>query len=64
MWVAGADDFTLVREKADHGTGRRRAMLRIHGEPYPEFDITDASWSNYAKWAQGRTQAPAPDTHA
>jgi hypothetical protein len=56
VWVAGADDFTLVREKTDHGTGRRKALLRIHGEAYPEFDLTDASWANYLKWMA--TQRP------
>jgi hypothetical protein len=57
VWVAGPDDFTLVREKTDHGTGRRKALLRIHGEAYPEFDLTDASWGNYLKWRA--TQTPA-----
>jgi hypothetical protein len=50
IWIAGPDDFELLREKADHGTGKRKALLRIHGVPYPDFEITDASWSNYQKW--------------
>lgn len=50
VWVAGPDDFSLVREKHDRGHGRRKALLRIHGEAYPEFDLDDASWANYANW--------------
>lgn len=50
VWVAGPDDFTLVREKSDRGGGRRKALFRIHGEAYPEFDLEDASWANYANW--------------
>ena len=50
VWVAGPDDFTLRREKVDRGTGRRKALLRVHGEEYPEFDLDDASWTNYIKW--------------
>jgi hypothetical protein len=57
VWVAGADDFVLRREKTDRGTGRRRAHLSIHGEAYPDFEISDASWANYTKWLA--TQ-PAP----
>jgi hypothetical protein len=48
--VAGPHDFELLREKADHGTGRRKGLLRIHDMPYPEFEITDATWANYQKW--------------
>jgi hypothetical protein len=50
VFVAGPDEFDLAREKKDHGTGRRRAMLTIHGQHYPEFEITDASWDNYRRW--------------
>lgn len=50
VWVAGPDEFVLRREKTDHGTGRRRAHLSIHGEVYPDFEISDASWANYTKW--------------
>jgi hypothetical protein len=50
VWVAGVDEFVLKREKSDHGTGRRKAILRIHGAAYPEFDLEDVSWANYTKW--------------
>jgi hypothetical protein len=56
VWVAGTNDFTLRREKTDHGTGHRRAQLSIHGADYPEFELSDASWENYTKWMS--TQAP------
>jgi hypothetical protein len=56
--VCGPDDFELRREKIDHGTCRRRAILRIHGMPYPEFEIVDATWANYQKW---RAAHPLPD---
>lgn len=57
VWVAGPDDFELLREKADHGTGRRRAMLKVFGHPYPEFEIADATWANYQRW---RATYPLP----
>lgn len=50
VWVAGPDDVSLLREKRDPGSGRRKAMLHIYGEAYPEFDLDDASWANYANW--------------
>ena len=50
VWIAGADEFSLRREKSDRGHGRRKALLSIHGEGYPEFDLEDASWANYTKW--------------
>lgn len=59
VWIAGPDDFEILREKADHGTGRRRALLKIHGLAYPEFEITDATWTNYQKW---RIAYPLPHT--
>jgi hypothetical protein len=57
VWVAGPDDFTLRREKTDRGNGVRKALLSIHGENYPEFDLDDVSWANYTKWLA--TQTPA-----
>jgi hypothetical protein len=63
IWIAGPDDFELLREKTDHGTGKRKALLKIHGVPYPDFEITDASWSNYQKWRIANPLpviAPAP----
>ncbi len=56
--IMGPNDFTLVREKNDRGTGRRKALLRVDGEAYPEFDLDDASWSNYANWLTERTAQP------
>lgn len=50
VWIAGPEDFTLRREKADRGSGYRKALLSIHGENFPEFDLIDASWDNYTKW--------------
>lgn len=58
VWVAGPDDFTLRREKIDRGTGRRKALLSIYGEAYPEFEIDDKSWDNYTRWIA--EQAPLP----
>jgi hypothetical protein len=60
VWVAGPEDFVLEREKADRGTGRRRARLRIHGEMYPEFVIEDASWVNYVKWVTAHVVPQPP----
>ena len=57
VWIAGADDFTLRRAKVDPGTGRRKALLNIYGEGYPEFELEDVSWSNYTKWVA--TQTPS-----
>jgi hypothetical protein len=53
VWVAGPDEFRLEREAKDHGTGRRRARLRIGDRYYPEFGLADASWENYRKWMRG-----------
>ncbi|VTR90876.1 unnamed protein product [Gemmata massiliana] len=50
VWVVGPDDFVLVREKHDRGGGRRKALLRIYGDAYPEFTLDDVSWANYARW--------------
>ncbi len=50
VWIAGPEDFELLREKTDHGTKQRKAILRIHSVPYPEFSITDTTWANYQKW--------------
>ena len=50
VWVASADDFELARERKDHGTGYRRAMLSIHGQHYPEFEVSDTTWDNYQRW--------------
>lgn len=57
--VCGPDEFEIRREKTDHGTGRRRAVLRIHDVPYPEFEITDATWANYQNW---RAANPLPQS--
>ena len=56
--VAGADEFEILREKVDRGTGRRRGILRIQDLSYPEIEITDATWANYQRW---RTAHPLPD---
>ncbi|HVL16261.1 MAG TPA: hypothetical protein VM529_27055 [Gemmata sp.] len=60
VWVAGPEEFEILREKADRGTGRRKARLTLHAEPYPEFEIADASWANYAKWRAANPAAPLP----
>ena len=57
--IVGPGEFGVVREKVDHGTGRRKAMLRVYGEAYPEFDLGDASWSNYVNW-MAEQAAPRP----
>lgn len=60
VWLVGPEDFAIKREKTDHGTGYRRAMLSIGGERFPEFDIDDASWANYQNWMAGQPTAPQP----
>ena len=62
VWIAGPGEFEVLREKTDRGTGRRRAILRVHDVPYPEFEITDATWANYRKWraVYGPVEPPAP----
>lgn len=60
VWVAGPDDFTLLRAKTDPGTGRRKALLRVYGNEFPEFEIDDASWANYTRWLAGLDRPPAP----
>jgi len=62
VWIVGPEDFELLREKIDNGTGRRKALLRIYGQPYPEFEITDVSWSNYQKWRATYVPASTPST--
>jgi hypothetical protein len=57
VWVAGASDFTLRREKTERGHGYRKAMLSIHGESFPEFDLDDVSWANYTKWMTTQVSA-------
>ncbi|MBA4062349.1 MAG: hypothetical protein C0501_01325 [Isosphaera sp.] len=59
VWVAGPDEVELLREKTDHGTGRRKARLTVCGVEYPEFEVADATWSNYQRWRAG-LPAPAP----
>lgn len=54
--VAGAVDFEIVRERAEQGTGRRKALLRLYADQYPEFPIDDASWANYQAWAAGHAR--------
>lgn len=58
VWIAGPDEFTLRREKADRGHGSRKALLNIHGEGYPEFDLGDESWTNYTNWIAAQTPLP------
>lgn len=55
--IAGTDDFEIRREPVDHGTGRRRAIIRLFDQTYPDFDITDAAWANYQNW---RAAHPLP----
>jgi hypothetical protein len=50
IWIAGPDDFELLREKTDHGTGRRKAVLFMEAMQSPEFEISDVTWANYQKW--------------
>jgi hypothetical protein len=59
--VVGPFDFALRREKAEHGTGRRKALLSIYGETLPEFELDDASWQNYTRWLAAQTSAPPAD---
>lgn len=58
VWVAGPEDFELLREKTERGTGRRKALLRFRDTPLPEFEVTDATWANYQKW---RAAHPLPE---
>lgn len=61
--VAGPEDFEILREKTDHGTGRRQAILRLFAAPSPEFPIADATWANYQKW-RATYPLPTPQTAA
>jgi hypothetical protein len=58
VWISSPEDFEILREKSDHGTGRRKAILRIFNQPYPEFDIDDATWENYKKWRIENPNSP------
>jgi len=58
VWVTGPGEFDLARERKEHGTGKRRALLTIHGQHYPEFPISDASWANYQKWLAENSLSP------
>jgi hypothetical protein len=60
--VVGPDDFELRRERVDRGTGRRKAVLRLHDLPYPEFEITDATWANYQRWRAAHPLPGGPPT--
>lgn len=51
VWVAGPGSLEIDRHPEDAGTGRRPAALRVYDVEFPEFDIDDASWDNYRKWA-------------
>ena len=62
--IAGPDDFELLREKADRGTGRRKALLRFHDMAYPEFEITDSTWANYQRWRAANPFTPVPTSSA
>ena len=62
VWIAGPDDFEILREKTDRGTGRRRAVLRVHDLPYPEFEVADATWANYSKWRAANPFTPIPES--
>jgi hypothetical protein len=64
VWIAGPDDFELLREKADRGTGRRKALLRFHDMAYPEFEITDSTWANYQRWRAANPFTPVPASTA
>ncbi len=61
VWIAGPDDFEILREKVDGGTGLRRGFLRIYDRSYPEFDIDDATWANYLKWRSTNPTALSRD---
>jgi hypothetical protein len=61
VWVAGPEDFDIARERKDHGTGRRRARLTIHGQSYPEFEISDSTWANYQKWIAANAPRTLPE---
>lgn len=50
IYVIGPEDFEILREKTDHGTGRRKGLLRINDLPNGEFEISDVTWANYQKW--------------
>jgi hypothetical protein len=55
--IAGPGDFAILRDDKDHGTGKRKALLQLHDQHLPEFEIADATWNNYQKWVRSR---PAP----
>ncbi|HEV3436500.1 MAG TPA: hypothetical protein VG122_04020 [Gemmata sp.] len=50
VWIVGPDDFEILREKTDRGTGWRKGFLQIYNHAFPEFEIGDVTWGNYKKW--------------
>lgn len=58
VWVAGPEDFLIVRFGNDDGRGRRTAQLRVYDDDFPRFDVADASWANYQKWAKTNAALP------
>lgn len=48
--ITGPDDFEILRQPDDQGTGSRKALLTIHHNTFPVFEIADATWENYKKW--------------
>lgn len=60
VWVAGAEALIIERDREDAGSGRRPATLWVFGQEFPPFDIDDASWDNYRRWAaENRPDRPA-----
>jgi hypothetical protein len=55
VWVAGPGTLEVARHPEDPGTGRRPASLRVYGQEYPPFEIDDASWDNYQRWAKANS---------
>jgi hypothetical protein len=54
-------DFEITRERTEHGTGLRKARLRIAGQGAVDFEIDDASWANYQKWIEGSESQSAEE---
>jgi hypothetical protein len=50
VWIAGPDDFELIPLKADPATGKRSAVLRMHGYESAPFDLDPATLANYERW--------------
>jgi hypothetical protein len=50
VWILGPEDFDIALDHPEYVTDTHKAILNIHGRPYPVFKISTATWENYRKW--------------